>query len=297
MRPIAQTFIFIGYLTCIAMGIGYAWLIARKPRERKALFVVAWLGITLALVAAFRLWGEAHVFQYYARMTADNQLANRPGLRAMSKQHPELRAGLEKMALVALQGHDPTDDVFIAAATEYGQAMDQYESAYLAIAADRPLMTYAGALAAMLGHIDDRSGYICGAFFNGDLGPIMRTMSNGRVDLKDFMDARDLAILSAIEHPHALLPADRVSELDAKLLEFLERRYGRLQAQVLLNAMNAPAPADDPEMCTATVVSIEYALALPAPNGEDMIRMIFQAGAMEPPDEPAQSDTSAPLKL
>lgn len=298
MRPIAQTFIFIGYLTCIAMGLGYAWLIARKPRERKALFVVAWLGITIALVAAFRLWGEAHVFHYYARVTADNQLAKRPGLRAMSKQHPQLRAGLEKMALAVLQGHDPTDAVFIAAANEYGEAIGQYESAYLAIAADQPLMKYAGALAALLSHMNDRSGFVCGAFFNGDLGSIISTMSNGRVDLDDFMAARDAAILSAIEHPHGLLPGGRVGELDAKMLEFLERRYGRLQAQVLLNAMNAPAPADDPEMCTATAVSIEYSLALPSPDREDMIRMIFQAGAMEPPDdEPAQTDASAPLKL
>jgi hypothetical protein len=297
MRPIAQMFILIGYLTCLAMGLGYAWLIARKPRERKVLFVVAWLGITIALVAAFRVWGEAHVFHQYARMTADNQLAKRPGLRAMSQQHPELRAGLEKMALAALQGHDPTDDVFLAAANEYGQAVDQYESAYLAIAADQPLMSYAGALAAMLGHINDRSGYVCGAFLNGDLGPIIATMSNGRVDLSDFMDARDSAILSAIERPHALLPPGRASELDARLLEFLERRYGPLQAQVLLNAMGAAVPADDPELCTATVVSFEYALALPSPDREDMVRMIFQAGAMEPPDEPAQSDASAPLKL
>jgi hypothetical protein len=297
MRPFVQTFIFIGYLACIAMGLGYAWLIARRPRERKALFVVAWLGITLVLVATFRLWGEAYVFQSFARMTADNQLAKRPGLRAMSKQHPELRAGLEKMALAALHGHSLTDDVFIAAATEYGQAMDQYESAYLAIAADRPLMTYAGALAAMLGHVNDRSGHVCGAFLNGDLGPMLSTMASGRVDLQDFMDARDAAILSAIEHPHALLPAGRASDLDAKLLQFLERRYGPLQARVLLNAIDAPEPADDPEMCTATVVSIEYALALPSPDREDMVRMIFQAGALEPPKEPAQSDASAPLKL
>jgi hypothetical protein len=297
MRPIAQTFILVGYLACIAMGLGYAWLIARKPRERKALFVVAWLTITIALVAAFRVWGEAHVMNQYARMTVDNQLAKRPGLRAMSQQHPELRAGLEKMALAVLQGHDTTDDVFIAAANEYGQAMEGYESAYLAIAADQPLMSYAGALAAMLAHINDRSGYVCGAFLNGDLGPIIRTMSNGRVDLNVFMDARDAAILSAIERPHALLPAGRAGELDAKLMEFLERRYGPLQAKVLLNAIDAPAPADDPELCTATVVSIEYALALPPPDREDMVRMIFQAGATELPDEPAHSDASAPLQL
>jgi hypothetical protein len=66
---------------------------------------------------------------------------------------------------------------------------------------------------------------------------------------------------------------------------------------VLLNAMDAPAPADDPELCTAMVVSIEYALALPSPDREDTIRAIFQAAASELPDEQPRTDASGPLQL
>lgn len=72
-----------------------------------------------------------------------------------------------------------------------------------------------------------------------------------------------------------------MNEVDTNLFQFLERRYGPLQAKVLLNTLGAPAPADDPKLCTAMVVSIEYALALPSPDREDTIRALFQAGATE----------------
>jgi hypothetical protein len=81
-----------------------------------------------------------------------------------------------------------------------------------------------------------------------------------------------------------------MSKLDADLTQFLNRRYGSLRAQVLLNAMGAPAPADDPELCTALVAMFEYALALPEPDREDMIRMLFQEAAL------ARNETGEPTK-
>lgn len=296
MRSLVQAFILGGYVLAIVLGLGYAWLMARKPGERKVLFAAAWLSITVALAAAFRLWGEAHVLRYFADITVDSQLAKRPGMRALSGRHPEVRAWLEQVALVALSGHDTTDDAFTAAFTAYASSMQRYELAYLAIAADKQLMSYAGALASTISRLNDRSGFICGAFLKEDYARIVRAMS-ARVSEDDFMNARDAAFLSAFEQPHALLSAQRISEVDTNLMQFLERRYGPLQAKVLLNAMDASAPADDPELCTAMVVSIEYALALPSPDREDTIRAIFQAAANELPDEEPRTDASAPLKL
>lgn len=296
MRSLVLAFIVGGYVLAIVLGLGYAWLMARKPRERKVFFAVAWLSITVALAAAFRLWGEAHVLRHFAGITVDSQLAKRPGLRAVSGRHPEVRAGLEQIALVALSGHDTTDDAFTAAATAYATSMQKYEPAYLAIAADKQLASYAGALAATISRLNDRSGFICGAVLNEDYAPIVRALS-ARMSEDDFMDTRDAAFLSAFEQPHALLSAGRMSEVDTNLAQFLDRRYGPLQAKVLLNALDAPAPADDPELCTAMVVGIEYALALPSPDREDTIRAIFQADAEELPNEEQRTDASAPLKL
>lgn len=222
-------------------------------------------------------------------------MAKQPGLLALSQRHAEVRAGLERIALVAVSSDNPTDDKLIAASTDYVKAIEKYETAYLAIAADKELVTYAGALAATISHAYDSSGSFCGGLLNDNLAPVVRAMS-GFVE-EDFQAANDAALLSAFEHPHELLSAERFGELDAKIMEFLERRYGPLQARVLLNALQAPAPADDPELCRAKVFMIEYALALPSPDREDTIRAFFQANAMKAPDEEPQPEASAPLKL
>lgn len=296
MHDFAQAYIALGYLACIALGVGYARLMIAKPRQHRVLFVFASLTIIVALVAAFRLWGESHVRHQYARVAVDEQLAKRPGLSALSQRHPELRAGLERLALVRVSRGDPSEDELIAAATEYGNAIEKYESAYLAIAADKQLVTYAGALASTISRANNTSGSFCGGLLNDNLAPVVRAMSGFAEE--DFQAASDAALLSAFEHPHQLLSAERFAALDAELMKFLERRYGPLQARILLNALVAPAPANDPELCRATVLMIEYALALPSPDRADTIRTIFQANAMQQPDEePRQPAASAPLKL
>lgn len=295
MHDYAQAYIALSYLACIALGVGYSRLMIAKPRQHKVLFVLASLTITVALVAAFRLWGEAHVRQQYARVKVDEQLAGRPGLLALSQRHPEVRAGLERIALVQVTRGNPTDDELVAATADYAKATGKYEPPYLAIAADKELVTYAGALAATISHANDSSGSFCGGMLNGQMVPTVRAMNE--LSMEDFKAANDAALLSAFEHPHELLSAARFGELDAKLGEFLERRYGPLQARVLLNALAAPAPANDPELCRAQVLTIEYALALPSPDREDTIRTIFQANAMEPSDKETQPEASAPLNL
>lgn len=123
------------------------------------------------------------------------------------------------------------------------------------------------------------------------------TRAVSRVDWNDFENARDAALLSAFVAPHALLLPDRGSQLDTNLTGFLERRYGPLRAKVLLNALAAPAPVDDPELCTALVMMVEYALALPAPDRADMIRLMFQEAASSPLAAEPPSDESAPITL
>ena len=104
MRSLVQAVIVGGYVLAIVLGLGYAWLMAKKPRERKVLFTAAWLSISVALAAAFRFWGEAPVLRYFADITVKSQLAKRPGMRALSSRHPEVRAWLERIALVGPTG-------------------------------------------------------------------------------------------------------------------------------------------------------------------------------------------------
>jgi hypothetical protein len=194
-----------------------------------------------------------------------------------------------------VRGAGTADATLIAAHAAYAAAIGKYRSAYLAIAGDQELLDYISAFAAALSEANERSGFVCGAILNGEMATIVGTMSaSASSNWSDVATANDAALASAFLRPHALLPAERVSKLDADLTQFLDRRYGPLRAQVLLNTMGAPAPADDPELCSALVAMFEYALALPEPDREDMIRMLFQEAALARSEtgEPSEPDTA-----
>jgi TM2 domain-containing membrane protein YozV len=292
---LARGFTIGGYLLVLLMGMGYAKLLIARPGERKAAFVVVWLTCTVALFAAFRLWVEPQVLRQFAQTKVEIQLQGQPGLREVSRRHPEIKAALGQVAAAQVRGAGSADAALIAAQAAYAEALGKYRSAYLAIAGDQELLDYISALAATLSEVNERSGFICGAILQGDMATIVGTINaSSSSNWSDLATAYDAALASAFARPHALLPAARASKLDADLTQFLNRRYGPLRAQVLLNAMAAPAPADDPELCTALVAMAEYSLALPEPDREDMIRMLFQEAALARSEtgKATQPDTS-----
>lgn len=296
MHELAQGFLIGGYLLVLAMAVGYAKLLIAKPAEHKIAFAAAWLTIAAGLTTVFQLIVRPDVLEQFAGIAVDHQLDGRPGTREMSRRHPEVRTSLERIAILSMSGAGTADDDFMAASTAYYEAMGRYQPPYLAIAADAELVNYAGAVASLLARLNDRSGFICGAFLNGRMATVVGAMNTG-IDWNDLESARDAALLSAFVAPHALVLPDRASQLDTDLTGFLERRYGPLRAKVLLNALAAPAPIDDPELCTALVVMVEYALALPAPDRADMIRLMFQEAASSPPAVEPPADESAPMTL
>lgn len=296
MRELAQGFLIGGYLLMLVMAVGYAKLLIAKPAERKIAFAAACLTIAAGLITVFQLFVRPDVLQQFAGIAVDYQLDRLPGTREVSRRHPEVRASLERIAILSMSGAGTADDEFMAASTAYYEAIGKYQPAYLAVAGDAELVNYAGAVASLLARLNDRSGFICGAFLNGRVATVVGAMNTG-IDWNDLETARDAALLSAFRAPHALLPPDRASHLDTDLTGFLERRYGPLRAKVLLNALAAPAPIDDPELCTALVVMVEYALALPAADRADMIRLMFQEAVTSPPAAEPPADESAPMTL
>lgn len=296
MREVTQGFLIGGYLLMLVMAVGYAKLLIGRPAQRKIAFAAAVVTIAAGLTTVFQLIVRPDVLQQFAGIAVDYQLDRRPGTRELSRRHPEVRSSLERIAILSMSGAGTADDDFIAASTAYSEAIGKYQPAYLAVAADAELVNYAGAVASLLARLNDRSGFICGAFLNGRMATVVGAMNTG-IDWSDLENARDAALLSAFVAPHALLLPDRTSQLDTDLTGFLERRYGPLRAKVLLNALAAPAPIDDPELCTALVVMVEYALALPPADRADMIRLMFQEAASSPPAAEPPAEESAPMTL
>lgn len=129
MRELAQGFTVGGYLLALVMAVGYARLLIVRPAERRIAFAAVWLTIAASLTAVFHFRIQPDLLQQFAEIAVDYHLEQRPGTRAVSRRHPEVRASLERIAILSMIGAGTADEAFIAANTAYYEALGRYQPA------------------------------------------------------------------------------------------------------------------------------------------------------------------------
>ena len=267
-------------LGVLAFSAGYARLLVKRPRERRAVFASAWLVIAVALEIPLYVWGLPAVHHSLAETYADSIIEARESWRLLSARHPEFRAALREMIGEIAQSHRSLDGILADLLPRMAPVQGTFIGGYLTVASDHAVVEYFDAMREVLDQLAAVEPSACDALLVGDykaLAPAFVRLPNPVITR--FSRAQEAAVVSGLNSPAPALSAGRRDEVLSVFASRLRLKYGEAQGNAVAALMNGTSQSTTQDsVCSALRVAMREVMEMESADRADLIRTFLISG-------------------
>ena len=202
-------------------------------------------------------------------------LKESPALELLTREHPEVRAGMVQMLDSVIASGASRREAFTAGMTWGRSVLSPYFRQYLAVASDESLVAFGKASTDLLEGLRKTPDACMDYLF----GPNGRTVS--RVSEKDqarLGKVMEQVIRSGIDSPHDKMPPDQARKTVQSLTATLIQKWGTSCAAALEQFSNPVKAREEPgQSCNVAYQLYRYVVTLPPDEAAATLRALFSA--------------------